>query len=266
MSEKKKMNTYVKLGVILFSLTVVGMILGYSMIMLDVHLLLASFQGVILQFVKIISTYLLPELVVVLISEVVFGEIYLKKVKHLGKKLVVAEDEEGDRIDYEMEKVASIGTGILAVCISLAIVLIATACFIEQMESMTEIRELKMIRLALIVFLAVVVYNGFWSVRLVKIQQKADPTKQADPTSTKFTEQWVESCDEAEKELIYQSAYKTYLVLSKWIPILIVVAFLTHLIWNTGVAAMIYMEIVWMIFTISYLNSSVKKRRQKLNM
>ena len=82
----------------------------------------------------------------------------------------------------------------------------------------------------------------------------------------KFTEQWVESCDEAEKELVYQSAFRCYLTMSKCVPFIMMLAMLTHLIWNTGIAAVVFTGFVWVLMSISYLRGSIQKRREKLNL
>ena len=45
----------------------------------------------------------------------------------------------------------------------------------------------------------------------IKLVQRIYPDKKGDPTSINFQEQWLASCDEAEKEEIYEASYKTYL-------------------------------------------------------
>lgn len=74
----------------------------------------------------------------------------------------------------------------------------------------------------------------------------------------------MESCDEAEKELIYQSAYKCYLLLSKSLPILIAIAMMAHLIWDTGIAAVFFICLIWLMLNITYLINCVKGKRRKL--
>ena len=71
----------------------------------------------------------------------------------------------------------------------------------------------------LVVFMGMVVYFGMWQVRYVKMVQRIYPEKKGDPASMKFQEQWLASCDEAEKEEIYEASYKTYLLTGKVLPI-----------------------------------------------
>ena len=41
------------------------------------------------------------------------------------------------------------------------------------------------------------------------------------------------SCDEAEKEMVYQSAYKAYMALGKMIQILLCATMILHLVFHT---------------------------------
>ncbi len=54
--------------------------------------------------------------------------------------------------------------------------------------------------------------------------------RKGDPSSAKFQEQWLESCDEAEKEVIYQSAYKAYVTINRTIPLILIVVMVANLI------------------------------------
>ena len=48
-------------------------------------------------------------------------------------------------------------------------------------------------------------YFGMWQIRYIKLVQRIYPDKKGDPTSINFQEQWLASCDEAEKEEILRS-------------------------------------------------------------
>ena len=51
---------------------------------------------------------------------------------------------------------------------------------------------------------------------------------------------------------------------NKTIPLLLVVAMLGHLFFDTGIMAVVLLAAVWIIVMLSYLNSCVKIRREKL--
>lgn len=262
MAEKKKMNTYLKYGLILLACALVGGVLGFISVAAEGPL--EALRMLATNISEILCRYLFVEFVVLLLIEVVTGERSIRKMKDQCKALEAADDEEADRIEYEMEKDSAWGVGTLNVIAFLSMVLLATGYSMDYIRSVANVNEGLGFLGACVLFIVIYTYNGIWSVRQVKLQQKLDPTKKGDPTSTKFTEQWVESCDEAEKEMIYRSAYKSYIALSKWIPILMVVTMLSHLIWNTGVMAIVVVGIVWTVQNVSYLKSCVELRKQKL--
>ena len=260
---KKKMNTYLKFVLILLGCTVIGGIIGFVSFMAEGTIgglrLLAEGIGVS------ICRYLFAEFMVLLLIEVVFGERTMYKMKQHARFLETAEDDFADRIEYEMEKDAAWGVGVLNMIGALSMIFLATGYSIDYIKSVSNEKEGLGLLGACVVFIVIFTYNGLWGVRQVKLQQKLDPSKKGDPASTKFTEQWLESCDEAEREIIYQSAYKSYLSLSKWIPVLMIVTMIFHLVWNTGVMAVAVVGVVWMVQNVSYLKSCVMLRKRKLS-
>lgn len=260
--KSKKMNTYLKYGLLLLGFTCLGAVLGCLAAWAEDGIL--SLKSVVLQAVDAIRTYILAEMLILFVVEVIVGEYTVKKMKRYATIIDDAEDEEFDQIDYEIEKTMALGNSILTGVAILAMVILATTYSMNCLQLLNSKQEVLMLLAAFILFILLYVYNGYWGVRAIKLEQKRDPAKKGDPASLKFTEQWVESCDEAEKELIYQSAYKTYLVLSKWIPLLMVAAMLMHLLWNTGIAAIVFIGIIWLVLSLTYQKNAVQKKGQKL--
>ena len=80
----------------------------------------------------------------------------------------------------------------------------------------------------------------------------------------KFQQQWLESCDEAEKEVIYQSAYKAFSVTSKCLSFLLLLTMLSHLFFHTGVLAILVVGITQIILTLTYNSSCVELKKVKV--
>ena len=55
-----------------------------------------------------------------------------------------------------------------------------------------------------VLFLICFFYCGMAQARYVKLLQKVHPEKKGDIASKDFHKQWLESCDEAEKDAVYQ--------------------------------------------------------------
>ena len=114
------------------------------------------------------------------------------------------------------------------------------------------------------IFIAIYVYLYFWQIRYVKLLQKTHSEKKGDPSSPKFQEQWLASCDEAEKEEIYEASYKTYLLTGKVLPFCTLVAMLLHMVWNTGVLAIIIPAFLWILSAFNFCRCCVTKKSEKL--
>ena len=107
-------------------------------------------------------------------------------------------------------------------------------------------------------------FRSMWQIRYIKLIQRIYPEKKGDPTSMKFQEQWLASCDEAEKEEIYEASYKTYLLTGKVLPVCTLVAMLFHMVWNTGVLAIIIPAFLWILSASNYCRCCVTKKSEKL--
>lgn len=253
-----KMNTYLKYGLILLAFTAFGGVLGAVSVFLDINKIGSGMEGIL----RWIQSMMLPILLVLAIISVLIGEAVLGRNRAFGKALESAEDAESDRIEYEMERLNAISTIANNSLNITAILVLATG---YSLDYIVESARGSSFLISALVFVLMSVYNGFWSVRFIKDIQKIYPDKCGDPASGKFQEQWLNSCDEAEKEMIYQSAYKAYSITMKAVHVLIVAAMLCHLMWNTGIMAVLMLGIIWLVMTVVYCKSCVQKKESKLN-
>ncbi|MBR6771742.1 MAG: DUF3169 family protein [Lachnospiraceae bacterium] len=261
MSEAKKMNTYLKYGLILGGCVILGGTIGFWAA--GAREGLFSLSQIAAALLHLIRTYLLPEFLLLLVLDILIGELTLKKLSQLAKASEKAEEEESDRLDNEAEKISAWGSSMIAVIDFFSIVILSTAYSMEYIESVVRYSGGIILLVSFFLFILLHGYQGYWGVRLVKLEQKYNPDRKGDPASRKFTEQWVESCDEAEKELIYQSAYASYLLLSKTAPIISMIALFAHLIWNTGILAVILTSLIYLLMTMTYTKNCLQKRRKK---
>lgn len=254
----KRMNSYIKLAIILLLSAVAGGVIGFlgGMIMdKGGEHIGPAFDLVIMQFQRMI----LPIMVLLTVISVVYGEMNLRKQKALCKKILETEDEECDRWEYEEEKSSAWGVTVNTLSMVLCVLVLSAGYSARYIDG-----NHGSYLIVCLVFLACYAYDGFWQVRYIKVIQSAYPEKQGDPASLKFQQQWLESCDEAEKEIIYQSAYKSYIRVGQWIPALLLVTMLGQLFLNTGVLAIVVVAIIWLVVTVTYVRSCVKLRAAKL--
>lgn len=257
---KKKMNTYLKTGLIILGAAVLGAIGGFcSFILFD------RFEGGILgtiaALMEQIQTLILPLLVLIMVISVVYGEWNHRKSGKLFRKIPDAEDEECDRLEYEADKVCSAGLIVNSCSMGFSVIILALGYSIKYLEHSDRNRSTFLA--ACIVFLVCWTYDTFWQVRYVKQLQAVYPEKYADPSSRKFRQQWYENCDEAEREVICRSSYKTYMMLNKCVPALLLATLLSHLFLDTGVLAVAVVALIWMVTSVTYTRSCVRLREQK---
>lgn len=260
MTKKKKMNTYLKYTLILLASLIIGAVGGFFLAAVNLQGIGSGVGG----FMELLRGAMLPVLILLTFINVVFGEIILKKSVSLGRLLKEAQDEEGDALEYELEQVGAIGLVANNILTVLSLIVLSTGYSMEYMESLSEMGTRGLLA-AFGVFILGNAYAGVWQVRLIKETQKIYPERIADPTSGKFQEQWLKSCDEAEREIIYQSSYRAYLAMMKIVPALTFVALLTHLLWNTGVLAVVLLGIIWILATLTYSRNCVRLKAKKLN-
>ena len=143
------------------------------------------------------------------------------------------------------------------------ILLLATGYSTKYIESLNG-SGIMWFLLEILTFIALEVYLNVWQIRYVRVIQKIYPDKKGDPTSLKFPKQWLESCDEAEKEVIYQSAYKAYVTINRTIPLILIVVMVANLYFDTGMMAVVVLALVWMLAQFTYTGNCVKMKKNSL--
>ena len=189
------------------------------------------------------------------------GEITCRKMKEITVQLPEAEDEESDRLEYEEEKWGALSLNLNIISQVLCIIILSAGYSSNYLDSSEAARNGFLYACA--VFVICMVYDSFWQIRYVKLIQLGHPEKTADPSSRNFQKKWLESCDEAEREVIYQSAYKAYAMMGKLVPVLLVVTMLANLFFNTGMLAVVMVAVIWLAVTMTYTCSCVTLKEEK---
>lgn len=260
---KKKMNTYLKYTLILLVSGCLGGVFGFATAMGDragMREIISAGMTAALLFVR--SNFILLECICGVIC-IAICEACFYKMKKLAHEMSEAEDELVDSLEYKLEKFAGTGVVTSTAGTILMILFIAPGYSIDYIRSQST--EQSWIYLAgMVLFMGMVAYLNFWQIRYVKLLQRIYPEKKGDPASVKFQEQWLNSCDEAEKECIYQASYKTYTLLGKVLPICTLGAMLLHMVWNTGILAIVISAFLWLLTTANYCRCCVVKKGEKL--
>ncbi|MDC7289821.1 DUF3169 family protein [Blautia schinkii] len=257
--EAKKMNTYIKYTAFLAAVLLVSGALGAAAAYFKVE----NWDSVFVVLAGLIRRNMALILLVLSAICITYQEVILHRMKKIGAEIPGAEDAEGDRLEFEMEQMGSAGTISSNLFSVLSILVLCTGYSMEYIIDLGK-KENVWLLAAFVIFLIGTVYQGYWQMRYVKTIQRAYPEKKGDPTSRRFQEEWLKSCDEAERDVIYQGAYKAYRGISKLLPALAFVAMIAHLLWDTGIMAVVMVCIIWIVMVIIYSRSCVIKKSQQI--
>ena len=185
-------------------------------------------------------------------------------MKNICNRIENAEDEEFHRLDYEEERYGAILQCINVVAQVLCIALLGSGYSMRYIHDGRT--SLIKFLTACVLFLICFFYSGMAQARYVKLLQKVHPEKKGDVASKDFHKQWLESCDEAEKEAVYKSSYSTYIFTGKLIGILLVVTMIAHLFFNTGVFAILVVGVIYLCMTVKYCISCVRLKSENMQL
>ena len=259
-SDTKTRNTKKTIARMLAAMLIGGVIGGVSTVVYEI-VFGEDFSGRSLSLLTEVTRRLMvPGLLSVLVVSIAAYEIYFKKLKNVCDRIEDAEDEEFRRLDYEEERYGAILQCIIVVAQVLCIALLGSGYSMRYIHD----RRTSLVKFltACVLFLICFFYCGMAQARYVKLLQKVHPEKKGDIASKDFHKQWLESCDEAEKEAVYQSSYSTYIFSGKLIGILLVVTMIAHLFFNTGVFAIVVVGVIYLCITVKYCVSCVKLKNK----
>ena len=263
MKQEKKVNSYLRAIKIIALACVIGGVIGG--VTGAIRFVLLS-RGVAVSgdwVLQQIRSQLVPILGIIFAVTVILEELCFHKLKGICEKQITAEDEECDQLEYEEERTGAFGTNLNVLSQVVSIFFLTFGYSMKYIEADDHAYSFLV---ACVIFVVSYIYIYFWQIRYVKLLEKTHPEKKGDPSSTKFQEQWLESCDEAEKEMVYQSAYKAYMALGKMIQILLCATMILHLVFHTGILAVIVVGVIYLTMTLTYHRSCVSLQKAKLNL
>lgn len=117
----------------------------------------------------------------------------------------------------------------------------------------------------IIPFIILAVSSGFFQIAAVRQVQRKDPSKKGDPSDLRFNKDWLESCDEAEREIAFRASYKTFQFTKYAMLAGVMIALFGQFHWNTGLAPLILIGANYIMMTVVYGIYTVKIQKSKLN-
>ncbi|MGL5693075.1 MAG: DUF3169 family protein [Peptostreptococcaceae bacterium] len=99
--------------------------------------------------------------------------------------------------------------------------------------------------------------------KVINLEKEINPLLKGSVYDSKFSEKWIDSCDESIKLEIYKSAYKSYKSVSTTCVILWLFCIIGFDLWDFGIMPLVMVTIIWLVLTISYCMESIKHSKVK---
>lgn len=249
--KKRKMNSYLKMGLWMLVGAVVGGIFGRVSSSSEhtmVQLLSSISSGIAKHLFLIVTTLTVAEVILCLVS-------YRKAEKFIKLAENCAEEDE-ERIEFHFEVWSTIE--IMAGQIPMFLCMMFLGFLVEAEGMLNKLGTI-------LPFIIIAAVSGIFQVASIKQVQRKDPSKRGDPSDIRFDKDWLESCDEAERAIIYQASYKTFNFMKMVLLFGMVVALMAQFVCNIGVAPVLFIGMIYIMMLIVYSVYSMRLRESKLN-
>lgn len=187
----------------------------------------------------------------------VFTLIYSVVMFSKCKKRWAAEKDTNDDIFDELDSKLNNILGVIQVYTVLSYFLFSAAFYYAL-----HVEGTVWFLMALLVFIADIVLMVVYQRKVVDFVKIMNPEKQGSVYDLKFQEKWIESCDELEKQMIWQCGFKAYQVTNNMCVLLWVVftcgaMFLKISLWPVAIVSLF-----WLVLTVTYLAEGRKLEKK----
>ena len=252
--KKRHLNSYLKLIIIIIVSGFIGGIIGFSAVLFDTTL--ADIVNLLVSFIQ----YNAPAIMWILaVCSIVFSlTCYVKCSKILQQYLSSNDDNEQDFLDKNYDFWGTFG--ISGTNILLCLILILFAFPFTILFDMPHAFFLHTLAALFVCLITCCVFQ----IALVKQMKKKDPVKYDDAMSFNFASKWLQTCDEGERQIIYQASYKTFQFTSKLLLFVLVIAILSHILYGNGLLAIVLIGVIFMVMLTAYSVYTLRLQKEKI--
>lgn len=106
-------------------------------------------------------------------------------------------------------------------------------------------------------FIFSIAFNSIAQQKIVNFEKEINPEKKGSVFDTKFQDKWMQGCDEAERFIIYKSAYKAYRVMNIAFAVAWLICMLAIVAFGFDITASVVVTILWAVMTSAYSLQSI---------
>lgn len=205
---------------------------------------------------KWIAPYMVLVLAVVtMISMIVFYR--------QSRKLYASWDGEDEEVYGKID--GKLGIAMMISMIDMILFYLFIVIWLASMMSDERTDEIPALIVFFLGFLVTMISMIYGQQKIVNFLKEMNPEKKGSVYDIKFQKKWIDSCDEAEKNVIYQAGFASYQAVNKTCIGLMLFNMVGILFWDFGIAPVCMVAILWLVSSVSYCIKSgqfTKKKRE----
>ncbi len=176
-----------------------------------------------------------------------------------SKKLIAIWDEEDDDMYIKIDKILSKALNLNNICFILNTILFGLACY-----NLINNKHLLFIFISVVFYILTIFSSIFFQGKVVNITKELNPEKKGNVLDMKFQKSWFNSCDEAERHIIYESSYNSFKFMNIIYNVVVLLLSCVGMFFKIGIFPIILAGILYLMHVISY-TINVQKSENKRN-
>lgn len=228
-----------KFAVVLTCSALIGMVCGIAMAMMKESDMTLTFVEAVRKLMGMTAPYVSLIFVIVMVPVLA---VIRKKVKDNMASWDGENEQEYEKMD------AMLGSVLYVFNISIIIIYFFFAIGFERLWERSRFEEICYLG----GFIAAVVLHMEGQKMIVNMIKELNPEKRGSIYDLKFAYKWEESCDEAERSLIYKSAYKTYTKMNTFFVGMWLFCVLGNEVFAFGLVPVTMVSLLWLVQVCLY--------------
>lgn len=208
--------------------------------------------------VEVALAYILPSFFLLInIVEVIIVSVLVGKQEKRLKEW----DGEDEEILDDIERKLDLPLNLTNALQILGIFLFAACIHIHISVELPKLHENIIFWIVIIDFVASLIICTMYQKRMVNLVKVMNPEKNGSIFDVNFNKKWEESCDEAQKMLLYKASYRAFRVSIVMCCCLWVVCLLTDFAFHTGLFPIAVVLLIWLVQVLTYSKEASRLER-----
>lgn len=247
LANKKEDSSKLKGFIIMMTVCLVaGFIAGFAVAAAGDIGILKDMASMVSGAIKAVSMY--ANFVLTIVSLIAVVILYRQ-----SRKMFTAWDGEDEDIYRAFERKLSIA--IIITSVNYILLFMFMAIGIIRMSELKTQGKTVFIASAVIFIIGILgtlIFTIIAQQKVVNIEKEINPEKRGSVFDNKFQKKWIESCDELEKQQIFEASHASYKAVNTTCMGILFACILGVKIWDFGVLPICITGIIWLVSILSY--------------